>query len=85
MEATSYKLPILISDIPANKEVVENNGIVFENKNSKDLELKLNEFLQDTNNPAIDKNVKVLYNKIVSQYNWNDIAIQTVNIYKKVL
>ncbi len=85
LEATSYKLPILISDIPANKEVVENNGIVFENKNSKDLELKLNEFLQDTNNPAIDKNVKVLYNKIVSQYNWNDIAIQTVNIYKKVL
>ena len=85
LEAISYKLPIIISDIPANKEVADDNAIVFKNKNSKDLELKLDSFLQDINNPAIDKNVKVLYNKIISQYNWNDIAIQTVNIYKKVL
>lgn len=84
LEAASFKLPILISDIEANKEIMGPDAFSFENKNSQDLELKLKMFLEQKT-PGLEKNIELVYNKVQSQYNWNDIAQQSVAVYKKVL
>jgi len=85
LEAASFKLPILISDIEANKEIMGDNAFSFVSKDTIDLEKKLNQFLKGENRTIIDENIKIVYNKIHSQYNWDDIVLQTMAVYKKVL
>lgn len=85
LEAASFKLPILISDIEANKEIMGDNAFSFVSKDTKDLEIKLNQFLKAENQSNIDENIEIIYNKIHSQYNWDDIVSQTIAVYNKVL
>ena len=83
LEAVSYKLPILISDIDANTEVMGEDSFRFENKNTDDLKSKLSDFLN--NNVSIEKNTELVYNKMISEYNWNNIINKTIDVYSKAL
>jgi len=75
LEAMSYKLPVLVSDIPANKQVGLEEHCYFETGNENSLLERLSYSLRSDFNP-------VLYD--MSPYNWDRIALQTKGVYQKL-
>jgi len=82
LEAMSYDLPVLVSDIPANREV----------------DLPEERFFRCGDVPDLKKKIAALWNKdltvdeknhfrslLAEQYNWDKIARQTIGVYEKVL
>lgn len=83
LEAMSYGNCVLISDIPECTDVVEENGIVFEHGNVKDLQYKLEYAI---NNPTVVQKFKEKSsNYILNKYNWDKIADKTLLVYRKCL
>jgi len=79
LEAMSYGLPVLASDIPENMEVVEEAGLSFENKNIEDLATKLEKYLpQDEKLIEIGENAREFVDK---NYNWKDISQEVSGLY----
>lgn len=75
LEAMSYNLDVLVSDIPANKAVALPSNCYFTCNDQKDLKDKLiNKILQDQ---------KPNYN--LEQYNWDNIAKDTLRVYNRIL
>jgi glycosyltransferase involved in cell wall biosynthesis len=83
LEAMSAKRPILISDIDANKEAVSDKTPTFKTKDIDDLKNKIEEFLNKNNEEILDKSVKNSYNKVLTEYNWDQITKSIVDVYKK--
>lgn len=82
LEAISNGVPVIVSDIEGNKEVVGNLGLIFESKNALDLANKINfAFYNET---LIRNNALVLQKQIEEKYNWKDIAAQTIEIYSQL-
>ena len=77
LEAMSYGLPVLASDIPANKQVDLPSQCYFRcNENiTENLRKALNDRLNDNSE----------YNYDLSLYNWDNIAEKTATIYRKIL
>lgn len=83
LEAASYQLPILTSDIEANLEVLGEDAFSFTSKSIVDLKEKLNLFLNDANTrEKLDINIKKVYNKILHEYNWLNISQETISLYQ---
>lgn len=80
LEAASYGLPLIASDIPANLEIVQHCGISFKNTDVNDLRDKLQSILDDPDYAAtLGKQAR----KHVSKYyQWSDIAQQTIRVYQ---
>jgi glycosyltransferase involved in cell wall biosynthesis len=82
LEALSYGLPVLVSDIPANLEVGLASDRYFRCANIKDLKDKLEwhlrKDLSSTERDAIRLHV-------AQKYDWDRIADQTLAVYEKVL
>lgn len=76
LEAMSYSLPVLVSDIPANKAVELNESDYFPVGNVHEL------------SSALDKKIptcsQVDYSKYMAKYDWDLIAKQTLEIYERV-
>ena len=71
----SYKLPVIVSDIPANREVELNVDVYFKVGNIDELAIKL------------QSNVKKSFQRIeydMTKYNWDNIAKQVMSIYEKM-
>ncbi len=82
LEAMSYGLSVLVSDIPANRELGLLDKRFFECGNIDDLKEKMQEFLRK----GISDNEKKNYKSYVTaKYNWNKIAQQTIDVYEKVM
>ncbi|PKM91371.1 glycosyl transferase family 1 [Candidatus Falkowbacteria bacterium HGW-Falkowbacteria-1] len=81
LEAMSAKIPIITSDIAANKEVVGSDAFLFENKNIDDLKNKINIVLSEENRAGIDKNIKNSYNKVLKDYDWENITKEVLDVY----
>jgi alpha-maltose-1-phosphate synthase len=79
LEAMSFNLPVLASNIEANTLVKLNEDDYFETGNVHDLTQKLN---QKLDHPTDSKTYRDLVKK---NYNWSEIATQTYKIYSKVL
>jgi Glycosyltransferase len=77
LEAMSYNLPVLVSDIPANKEVNLPPSCYFHLDKKNTLEN-----LTETLKQRINDNTKPEYD--LSKYDWNTIAEQTTNVYSTV-
>jgi glycosyltransferase involved in cell wall biosynthesis len=74
LEAMSYNLPVLVSDIPANNEVGLKVSDYFATGDIIDLETKLNEKLKQIE--TVDyKNI------LQKEYNWETIALETIKVY----
>jgi len=74
LEAMSYNLNVLVSDIPANSEIELEKNDFFKTGDVEELKLKLIDHL---NNPK-----KRSYQELLSKkYNWNIIANQTIKVY----
>lgn len=78
LEALSYNLKVVVSNIPANREVnleVEN---YFHVGDTEEFARKINEQLNKTEQPN--------YTEIIqSSYNWDSIARQTHKVYRRLM
>ena len=78
LEAMSYNLDVLVSDIPANLEIGLEDDCYFKVGDINDLSLKIINKLEQIK--------KVNYREIVEEkYNWDKIALQTYKVYQSVL
>lgn len=75
LEAMSYKLPLVVSDIPANKQVDLPSELFFTTGDESSLKDKLNTML------ATDFRY---YDYNLAPYNWDIIAKQTAEVYEKL-
>lgn len=81
LEAMSYGIYPLVSDIPENAEVVlPIGGSVFSNGNANSLAKKLEEILPDVSSLEI-KHSHAMIEYIASRYSWKNIALNTEDIY----
>lgn len=86
LEAMSYSVPVVVSDIPAHLELVPDelqDYLVFKKGDKEDLKRKLSNLLENSNSlPSIGQRLR----KVVKEnYNWKDIVVQTEKLYKEVL
>ena len=78
LEALSYNLGVIASDIPANTEVPLSSDSFFKTGDVDALAEKIVAFLKS----AIGRS----YREIIEEYyNWDKIADQTMNVYKSIL
>ena len=80
LEALSFKKKIICSDIDAFREVCEEGAIYFNPLEFEDLKLKMEETLMK--DLYYDENIK---DKILKKYSWKKCALETLDVYKKVL
>lgn len=82
LEAMSYGLPLLVSDIPANKEVELPGNRFFKCGDIEDLKSKLGTLLEKKFSLAEQQKVTA---QIKELYNWAKIAKQTISAYEKAV
>ncbi len=82
LEAMSYGLPILCSDIKPNLDVVKANSAyatTFASDKQKDLENKIFTMINSTN--GIFEKAQKAQKHVISKYDWDNIAEQTDKAY----
>lgn len=83
LEAMASKNAVLVSNIPENKEVIENTNFTFKNKNVLSLRQKLNYLLK--NSKKITKERQVSFKRVNTEYNWENITTNTIKIYRNII
>lgn len=82
LEALSYGVPVLVSDIPANLEVIDNPAHIFRVGNIDDLKDKMSALvgvrLEAAEREAIRRNN-------IRRYDWTDIAARTSAAYAELI
>ena len=78
----SYGLPVLVSDIPANKEVGLPADRYFRCGDVDDLRKKMELLLEKE---LSEEDRHDMRRQIEEKYDWLKIAEQTIEVYKKVL
>ena len=82
LEALAHSLPVLVSDIPANRDVEIPEERYFRSGDQADLLCKLEKLLKKRiSERECEANRKMMAQK----YNWDRIAEQTMEVYGKVL
>lgn len=82
LEALSYGLSVLVSDIPANREVDLEARRFFRCGDIMDLKNKMNALLQESVTAAEREKYFAL---LAQKYDWHHIAEQTIAVYVKAL
>lgn len=77
LEALSYGLDVLVSNIPANREVGLDENNYFAAGDVVGLRLALQKKIEHKKLPD--------YSKILEKYNWDRISSQTWNLYQEVV
>ena len=84
LEVASMKTPLIVSDIDANKAVFDSNEVLFfKTENSKSLAEKI-EFA-NRNPKKMEEMANNAYNKLISKYTWETIALQYDNIFNSIM
>lgn len=78
LEAMSYGLPCLVSDIKENTDVIKEFGFSFEKGNVQSLVQELNKILQSTNLKETGNKAK---ESVLKEYNWDEIVEKTMKLY----
>lgn len=79
LEALSYNLDVLVSDIPANLEVTLDDNYYFEVGNIEAIKLSILNTLESSK-------ITIDNSKLMRDiYNWNNIAKKTIEAYKSIL
>ena len=79
LEAMSYGLCCLTSDIKECSDVIADKGKTFLKSNVDDLTSKIQQLLADEN--LVKKYKKESQNYILEKYNWDDIVEKTLQLY----
>ena len=82
LEGMSYGLPVLVSDIIENREVIENTGFKFSSKNVTALKNELENLLKMAN---IENYGEMARHRVDKFYNWDTIAEDLNHLYKKTI
>lgn len=82
LEALSYESSVLVSDIPANREVNLPESRFFRCGSETDLAAKMSMFLKKDMLPH-DK--QRIHNMILNDYDWNKIAAQTLRVFQRTM
>ena len=82
LEAMSYGLPCIASDIPANRNVPLDEERYFNAGNAKSITEKINELINKKwDDEDRRKQVKMIY----ELYNWSKIADKTLIVYRELI
>ena len=84
LDGTSYDVPVLASDLPPIKEMIDDevNGFLFASEDTDALSNKLNDILLK---PKLLESVKINANKLIQQkFCWNTIGAQTKSAYESI-
>lgn len=83
LEALSYGLSVLVSDIAPNREVGLDENRYFPVENEEALAEKLDQWIKKgpLSNEEQDKQIEMLRQR----YNWDNVAEQVLQVYKNVL
>lgn len=79
LEAMSYDLPIIASNIPTSKEIAKENAWFFETEDSNEL-FKLMEKVINQNNK---ENLIINHQKTLEKYSWKKCATKTLEVLKE--
>jgi glycosyltransferase involved in cell wall biosynthesis len=83
IEAMSYGLPCVASDIPENLEVIGDAGLRFRSKSVEDLRTILDRALTDT---VLEKEMAAqARRRVETQFTWNLVADQLEDLYSRLL
>jgi glycosyltransferase involved in cell wall biosynthesis len=82
LEALSYGLMPLVSDIPANLEVSIDSAYYFQCKNIENLKDKLIQLWQSEFSL---EDSEQLIEFVRNKYDWQKISKQTINVYRSAL
>jgi alpha-maltose-1-phosphate synthase len=74
LEAMSYNIDVLVSDIPANLQIALDADDYFKVGDEEELKLKILRKLSDSKNRSFDEILSL-------RFNWDKIATETNNIY----
>lgn len=82
--AQSYKVPVIVSDLPGMTEIVENlnNGFIFESESVDDLAVSMEKVVSCSELDSICENA---YNKLLEKYNWDVIAEKQAAVMEDML
>ncbi len=81
LEAMSYGKAVIASDIPAHLEIIADYGVPFQTGDVDDLAAKILDLASD---PMKAASLGHLARTMVEQdYNWDDLALQTLALYSK--
>lgn len=83
LEAMAYEKCVLVSDIPENKEAIDEVGFTFKNKDSEDLKKQLLYLFK--RKTLVEKIGKLGRIRAREFYNWSDITKNTLKLYREVL
>jgi glycosyltransferase involved in cell wall biosynthesis len=83
LEAMAYGKCVLVSNIPENIEAFAGRGYMFLNKNIADLVYKIKLLLE--NPDLVEKTGRIACEYVLQNYDWDKIAIATLDLYNKVL
>ena len=82
LEALSYGLPVMVSDIPPHREVPLKSYRYFKAGNLKALSRAL---LDGISKGITDSEKEGFPPLLEAEYNWDDIALETYKLYQRVL
>lgn len=82
LEALSYGLPVIASDIPANLEVNLPAEQYFKMGDVAELAQKIQQFTQQTSSPE-QKQARRAW--VAERYDWHEVAKQTLTLYQNVM
>ena len=83
LEAMSYGVCPLVSDITENLDVIENHGVSFETENVVDLRAKLEDLL---NHPEKTENYgRSAKRHVAERYSWDDVTFELEKVYMGLL
>jgi starch synthase len=77
LEAMSYNIDVLVSNIPANLQIELNQDDYFRVGDEEDLRLKIREKLSIKKNRSFSETLS-------DRFNWEKIAVETNDIYKQL-
>ena len=83
IEAMSYGLPCVASDIPENLEVVGDAGLRFRSKSIEDLRIVLDEAINDA--VLIRQLAAQARRRVESRFTWDIVADQLEDLYTRLL
>ena len=83
LEGMSYARCCLVSNIPPNIEVAEDDAVLFESGNPRDLGEKLAALLNDPDRRA--RKGETAQIRAIENYSWDRVAALTADLYREIL
>jgi glycosyltransferase involved in cell wall biosynthesis len=82
LEAMSYGVCPLVSDIPENLDVIEECGVSFETENVADLRRKMEDLLK--NSEKVERYGSLAKQHVAERYNWDNVTEELEKVYLRL-